>query len=58
MKPYPLGIDNPYLIKAEIGSTRWVLYRKDPFQKIAAFRTQFEAYEIRRAILKHQGYGE
>ena len=35
MKPYPLGIDNPYLILGEVGSSRWGLYRRDPFQKVA-----------------------
>lgn len=56
MKPYPLGIDNPYLIRGEIGSTRWALYRRDSFQKIASFRTQFDAYDARRALLKFEGY--
>ena len=56
MKPYPLGIDNPYLILGEVGSSRWGLYRRDPFQKIAEFASQTQAYDARRAILKMQGY--
>ena len=56
MKSHPLGIDNPYLIRGEIGSTRWGLYLKNPFQKIASFRTQFDAYDARREILKFEGY--
>ena len=56
MKPYPLGIDNPYLIRAIMGTTRWGLYRRDPFVKIADFPNQFLAYDARRAILKTQGY--
>jgi hypothetical protein len=56
MKPYPLGLDNPYVILGEIGSTRWGLYRREPFQKIAEFASQFEAYDARRAILKTEGY--
>jgi hypothetical protein len=56
MKPYPLGIDNPYLICAIIGTTRWGLYRRDPFLKIAEFATQFQAYDCRRAILRSEGY--
>jgi len=56
MKPYPLGIDNPYVILGEIGSTRWALYHRDPWQKIATFPNQFAAYDARRAILKSEGY--
>lgn len=56
MKPHPLGIDNPYLIRGEIGSTRWSLYRREPFEKIATFRSQTEAYDARRALLQFEGY--
>jgi len=56
MKPYPLGLDNPYMIRAVIGSTRWALYCKSPFQKIAEFASEFQAYDARRAILKSEGY--
>lgn len=56
MKPYPLGIDNPYVIRAMIGTTRWALYRRDPFEKVAEFATQLQAYDARRSILKFEGY--
>jgi hypothetical protein len=56
MKSYPLGIDNPYVIRAIIGTTRWGLYRRNPFEKVAEFATQLQAYDARRAILKIQGY--
>lgn len=56
MKPYPLGIDNPYVIYGIIGSTRWGLYLRHPFIKVAEFASQTEAYDARRAILKSQGY--
>lgn len=56
MKPYPLGLDNPYVIMGLVGTTRWGLFRRDPFQKIAEFASQTEAYDARRAILKHEGY--
>jgi hypothetical protein len=56
MKPYPLGLDNPYVILATFGTTRWGLYRREPFQKVAEFASQFEAYDARRAILKTEGY--
>ncbi len=56
MKSYPLGIDNPYVILGIIGTTRWGLYRREPFQKVAEFASQTEAYDARRAILKFEGY--
>jgi len=56
VKSYPLGLDNPYVIRAIIGSTRWGLYDRETFQKIAEFASQFQAYDARRAILKSQGY--
>jgi len=56
MKLYPLGLDNPYVIRGMIGSSRWGLYRRDPFEKVAEFATQFQAYDARRAILKFEGY--
>ncbi len=56
MKPYPLGLDNPYVILGIIGSTRWGLYRRDPFEKVAEFASETQAYDARRAILKMQGY--
>lgn len=56
MKPYPLGIDNPYVIRAMIGTSRWGLYRREPFEKVAEFASQTQAYDARRAILKSEGY--
>jgi hypothetical protein len=56
MKPYPLGLDNPYKIIGIIGTSRWGLYRKNPFQKVAEFASEFQAYDARRAILKFEGY--
>jgi hypothetical protein len=56
MKPYPLGIDNPYVIRGIIGSSRWALYRREPFEKIAEFPNEFATYDARRAILKAEGY--
>lgn len=56
MKPYPLGIDNPYQICQIYGANRWGLYRRENFQKVAEFANQWEAYDARRAILKHEGY--
>ena len=55
-KPYPLGYDNPYVVRQVYGSTRWAIYRKDDFQKVATFPNQFIAYDCRRAILHQEGY--
>jgi len=56
MKPYPLGIDNPYVIRGVHGTTRWGLYDRQNYQKIAEFASQLDAYDARRHILKSQGY--
>lgn len=56
MKPYPLGIDNPYVIHGIMGTTQWALYHRNPFQKIATFKSQTQAYDARRAILRAEGY--
>ncbi len=49
---YPLGIDNPIMVKAQRGSTNWSLYWKDDFTKIATFPNQFVALQARRAIVE------
>ncbi len=56
MKPYPLGIDNPYVILGIIGTSRWGLFRREPFQKVAEFSSQTGAYDARRALLRFEGY--
>lgn len=56
MKSYPLGLDNPYVIRGIVGSSRWGLYDRQTYQKIAEFANQFLAYDARRAILKAKGY--
>lgn len=40
----------------EIGSTKWSIYRMEPFQKVATFRSQFDAYDARRILLQIDGY--
>ena len=49
---YPLGIDNPIVVKAVMGSHKWAIYWKDDFTKIATFPNQFQAYQARQAILE------
>ena len=56
MKSYPLGIDNPILIKQIWGSTKWALYWRKDHIKIATFSNQFTAYDMRRSILRCIGY--
>tara|TARA_R100000027_G_scaffold41193_1_gene30706 strand:+ start:1178 stop:1342 length:165 start_codon:yes stop_codon:yes gene_type:complete len=52
MKPYPLGIDNPILVKGVMGSHKWALYWREDMQKIATFPNQFVAYQARQSILE------
>ena len=52
MKPYPLGIDNPIKIKQVWGSTKWAIYWKEDFTKIATFNSEFQAFEARRSIIE------
>lgn len=56
MKPYPLGIDNPYRIMQEMSSTNWSIYQRDSFQRIATFKSEFDAYAARRVLLQIDGY--
>lgn len=51
---YPLGIDNPYKIIGIMGTTRWGLYRKDPWEKVAEFASQTQAYAARRAMIEFE----
>lgn len=48
---YPLGIDNPILVRGVIGTSKWALYWRDDMTKIVTVPNQFIAYECRRAIL-------
>ncbi len=52
MKSYPLGIDNPILVKGVFGSHKWALYWKDDMIKIATFNSQFQAYQARQSIIE------
>lgn len=45
-------MDKPILIRQFVN--RWYLYWAKSGQTIASFRTQFEAYGARRAILQSQ----
>ena len=51
MKSYPLGIDNPILVKGVFGSHRWALYWKETMEKIAEFNDQNSAIEYRSYLI-------
>ena len=48
---YPLGIDNPILVKGVLGSHKWALYWRDDMAKIATFNSEHQAYQVRRFLL-------
>jgi len=48
---YPLGIDNPILVKGVMGSHKWALYWRDDMTKIATFNSEHQAYQVRRFLL-------
>jgi len=52
MKPYPLGIDNPILVKGVWGSHKWAIYWKDDMTKIATFSNQHNAMMARQSIIE------
>ncbi len=55
-KPYPLGIDNPYIIRGRFGTTKWEIVERETNQCLGLYPTEFTAYECRRAMLRHAGY--
>jgi len=50
---YPLGIDNPIIVKGVWGTHKWALYWRDDFTKIATFSNEFNAYQARQTILEN-----
>jgi len=55
-KPYPLGIDNPMIVRARIGTTKWEIVDRETRQCLGVYPNQFIAYDCRRAMLKNAGY--
>jgi hypothetical protein len=55
-KPYPLGIDNPMIVRARIGTTKWEIIDRETRQCLGVYPNQFIAYDCRRAMLKNAGY--
>jgi hypothetical protein len=52
MKSYPLGIDNPILVKGVRGSHKWAIYWRDDMTKIATFSNQHNAMMARQSIIE------
>jgi len=44
--------NNPYIIKGDINTSRWSIYHREGFLKIATFSNQIAAYDARRALIK------
>jgi hypothetical protein len=55
-KPYPLGIDNPFMIRARIGTTKWEIIERDTRQCLGVYPNELIAYDCRRAMLRNAGY--
>jgi len=55
-KPYPLGIDNPLIIRGCIGSSKWEIIDRETRQCLGVYPNEFVAYDCRRAILREAGY--
>ena len=51
MKPYPLGIDNPIIVKGVIGSHKWALYWREDMQRLQLSPINC-TMEARRAIIR------
>ena len=49
---YPLGIDNPIIVKGVWGSHKWALYWRDDFTKIATFSNKHNAMIARQSIIE------
>jgi hypothetical protein len=48
---YPLGMNNPIIVKGVMGTHKWALYWRDDLTKIATFNSQHQAYQARRSLL-------
>jgi hypothetical protein len=55
-KPYPLGLDNPMLIRARIGTTKWEIIDRETRQCLGVYPNELIAYDCRRAMLRNAGY--
>jgi len=55
-KPYPLVIDNPMIIRARIGTSKWEIIDRETRHCLGVYPNEFTAYDARRAMLRYAGY--
>jgi hypothetical protein len=55
-KPYPLGIDNPYLIRGRFGTSMWEIIDRETNECVGVYPNENVAYDCRRAMLRDAGY--
>lgn len=55
-KPYPLGIDNPFIVRARIGTSKWEIIDRESRHCLGVYPNELVAYDCRRAMLRHAGY--
>jgi hypothetical protein len=55
-KPYPLGLDNPFIVRGRVGSTKWEIIDRKTHQCLGVYPNEFIAYDCRRAMLRYAGY--
>jgi hypothetical protein len=55
-KPYPLGIDNPMIIRGRIGTSKWEIIDRATGTCLGVYPTQLTAYDCRRSMLRNAGY--
>lgn len=54
--PYPLGLDNPMIVRGRIGTTKWEIIDRTTGQCLGVYPTQLIAYDCRRTMLRNAGY--
>ena len=55
-KPFPQGTSNPYIVRGIIGSHRWELVHRDSRVRIGIYSDENTAIDVRRVMLKREGY--
>jgi hypothetical protein len=55
-KPYPLGIDNPMIIRARFGTSKWEIVDRETRHCLGVYPNELVAYDCRRTMLRYAGY--
>lgn len=55
-KPYPLGMDNPMIVRGRIGTSKWEIIDRETRQCLGVYPNETCAYDCRRAMLRNAGY--